>query len=140
MGAGRGREIFRFVGESRRPIDDLAAATRMFAPIAAAPHEVAVFAYLDAGRRLLAMRHIPAGDLASVPVPTRHVAADALAFDAAAVMMAHNHPSGDAAPSHADIAVTRTLDRTLAALDVRLVDHLILTRETVTSFRAIGLL
>ncbi|TKD51006.1 JAB domain-containing protein [Sphingomonas baiyangensis] len=119
---------------------DVERAHAMFAPIADAPHEVAVFAYLDATGMLLAMRHSPAGDAASVPVPLRRLAADALAFDAAAMVMAHNHPSGDPRPSASDIAVTRLIDRALAAIEVRLVDHLIVTRGRVTSFRILGLL
>ncbi|UZK68069.1 DNA repair protein [Sphingomonas sp. S1-29] len=121
-------------------IDDVAAAHRMFAAIAAVSNEVAVFAYLDHERRLLAMRHSTARDAMSVRLPIRQVAADAIAFDAAALVMAHNHPSGDLRPSDADVAATRTLDRALAALDVALLDHLVVTRSGVASFRLLGLL
>ncbi|WP_033920226.1 JAB domain-containing protein [Sphingomonas sp. 37zxx] len=121
-------------------IDDVTAAHKMFGAIATATNEVAVFAYLDRDRRLLAMRHAPSGDVGSVRLPIRQVAADALAFGAWALVMAHNHPSGDLRPSDADVAATRTLDRALAALDVRLLDHLVVTRWGVTSFRLMGLL
>jgi DNA repair protein RadC len=68
------------------------------------------------------------------------VAADALVFDAAAVVMAHNHPSGDATPSAADRSMTKRLARMLDALGICLFDHLVITGDVVTSFRALGLL
>ena len=66
--------------------------------------------------------------------------ADALAFGARIVVIAHAHPSGDPAPSAADIAYTRLLARTLAAIDVRLADHLIVAPAGTTRLRALGLL
>jgi DNA repair protein RadC len=54
--------------------------------------------------------------------------------------MAHNHPSGDPTPSAADRDMTRLLARTLGALDIRLLDHLIVTLSGTTSFRRLGLL
>lgn len=113
---------------------------RLFASLAAAPREVAAFAYFDPEWRLLGMRHMPsnAPDMASIRV--RDVIADALAYDAAAVAMAHNHPSGDPTPSVADHALTRRLARALDVVGVRLVEHLVLARGRQISFRAQGLL
>lgn len=121
-------------------IDSAEAARRLFDAITRHPREIAAFAYLDRDRRLLGLRHSPSTERDTIAVPVRRVAADALAFDAAALVMAHNHPSGDPTPSGADIAVTRTLHDALAAIDVRLIDHLILTPDRIVSFRAIGLL
>lgn len=111
-----------------------------FAPIADAPREVAIFAYLDPKWRVIATRHVGGGRTASLDIPLRAVIGDALAFDAAAIVMAHNHPSGDPSPSEADYVFTRRLERTLAAIDVRLVDHIVLARGGRVSFRARRLL
>lgn len=115
-------------------------ARTLFSPIASEPVELACFAYLDPEWRLLGMRHARSASRHALDVPVRAVAADAIAFDAALVVMAHNHPSGDARPSHTDIAVTRTLARAFATLGTRLIDHLVITRAGSTSFRALGLL
>lgn len=117
-----------------------AEAIALFAPIANAVHEVAVFAYFDPEWRLLGARHILAGGTDALTISARTVVGDALAFDCTAVVMAHNHPSGDPTPSEADYALTRTLARTLAAMGVRLVDHLVLAKGRCESFRARGLL
>ncbi|MEG8049970.1 JAB domain-containing protein [Sphingomonas aurantiaca] len=66
------------------------------------------------------------------------IAADALAFDAWGVVMAHNHPSGDATPSDRDLAFTRALAAALRTLEVVLVDHLVIAGERVASLRAMG--
>jgi DNA repair protein RadC len=75
-----------------------------------------------------------------VRVEVRTVAADALAFGARAVVMAHNHPSGDARPSGDDRLLVRRLARALDALEVRLLDHLVLTRDGYSSLRGLGML
>lgn len=116
------------------------AARRLFAPLAAEPVEVAAFAYLDPQWRLLGMRHARSLSVAVLDVPMRAVATDVLAFDCARVVMAHNHPSGDARPSDLDRALTKRLARALDALGVELFDHLVFAGERVTSFRALGLL
>jgi len=121
-------------------IDGLAAARALFAPLAVEPVEVAAFAYLDPEWRLLGMRHARSGLATAIDVPMRAVATDALVFDCARVVMAHNHPSGDASPSAMDRALTKRLARALDALGVQLFDHLVLAGEAVTSFRALGLL
>ncbi|UVO51669.1 JAB domain-containing protein [Sphingomonas sp. SUN019] len=112
----------------------------LFAPIAVVGMEVVVFAFLDSHGRLLGMRHIPSARFASVNVPIRLVATDALAFDARAVVMAHNHPSGDPEPSTQDLRVTRGIATAFDALGIRLIDHLVLAGDVVTSFRGRGLL
>lgn len=121
-------------------ITGLAAACALFAPLAVEPVEVAAFAYLDPEWRLLGMRHARSALATTIDVPMRAVATDVLVFDCARVVMAHNHPSGDAAPSAMDRALTKRLARALDALGVQLFDHLVLAGERVTSFRALGLL
>ena len=118
----------------------LVATFGLFAAIATARHEVAVFAYLDPEWRLLGMRHIPSAERDAATISIREVVADALAFDAAAVAMAHNHPSGDPTPSADDHLFTRRLSLALAAIGVRLVEHVVLASGGSASFRAQGLL
>jgi len=112
----------------------------LFAPIACATIEIAAFAYLDSTGRVLGLRHISADDPRRIELSIRAIVRDALAFGADQVAMAHNHPSGDAEPSHDDLAVTRRIATVLNALGIRLVDHLVFGRSTFTSLRARGLL
>lgn len=123
----------------RPAIADPHAARALFAGLADAALEVGAFAYLGRDLRLLGMRHVASPHRAALDVPVRSVVADALAFDAAALVMGHNHPSGEPTPSPADRALTRQLLRALDAVGVRLLDHLVLARGgTSTSFRALG--
>lgn len=117
---------------------DLPAARALFGRLAEARTEIAAFAYLARDGRLLGMRHLRGAHADMVDIPVRWVVADALAFDAAAVVMAHNHPSGDPTPSAADRAATRRLLVALEPVEVRLIDHLVLARHGTASFRALG--
>ena len=115
-------------------------ACRLFAKIAGEPREVIAFAYFDPEWRYLGTRHCASTDHATATVPIREVARDVLSLEAQLVLMAHNHPSGDHRPSEDDLAVTARLARTLDAIGVRLVDHLILGRDGCTSLREEGYL
>lgn len=121
-------------------IADPAAALALFGALAGERVETVAFAYLDADRRLIGMRHARSCCRDLIDLPVRDVAADALAFDAAALVMAHNHPSGDPTPSVADHDATRLLLRALDPLGVRLLDHLVLSCGASASFRDLGLL
>lgn len=112
----------------------------LFASIAHAGSEVAVFAFLDRAGGVLGLRHCPSESLLSIDVPLRLIAADAIALGASHVVMAHNHPGGEAEPSAADLSATRRLAQALDALGIRLVDHLVLGGGEITSLRARGLL
>jgi len=81
-----------------------------------------------------------AGSPSNVTVPLRAVASDAIRLGSRALVLSHNHPSGNAAPSSADIRVTRLLETTFSAIGIRLHDHLVIGEGGVTSFRAEGLL
>lgn len=117
-----------------------AASRALFAPIAEESTEVLAIAYLAADRRLLGMRHARSASVDTLKLPIRDIATDALAFGAAAVVIAHNHPSGDPTPSAADREATQMLAQALDPLGVRLIDHLVMTRNSFASFRALGLL
>lgn len=120
-------------------IVDTLAMGSLFAPLGRLGHEVAAVAYVDARRGLLGLRHL-AGARNWCQLPIRLVARDALAFEARGVILAHNHPSGHAEASAADLAFTRRLALCLEALDVHLLDHLVVAGDRMTSLRAEGFL
>ncbi|HVJ03619.1 MAG TPA: JAB domain-containing protein [Sphingomonas sp.] len=123
-----------------RCLIDTHSAGLLFAPLARARTEIVAFAYLAADHRLLGLRHAHSLRREGVAFAIRDVAAHALALDAAAVVMAHNHPSGDPTPSIADRDATRRIARALATLEVRLLDHLVVAMGGTASFRGLGLL
>ncbi len=84
------------------------------------------------------MRHV-VGGRDQVAISIRTVAVDALAFGAHGVIIAHNHPSGDATPSARDVAFTRALAAGLRTLEVVLLDHLVIAGDELTSLRAMGI-
>jgi DNA repair protein RadC len=103
-------------------------------------HEVFAVLYLDARHRLIRFEEMFRGTLTQTSVYPREVVKQALSFNAAAVVLAHNHPSGAKEPSRADEYLTQTLKSALALVDVRVLDHMIVTRGGVTSFSERGLL
>jgi DNA repair protein RadC len=102
-------------------------------------HEVFACLMLDNRNRVIAFRELFRGTIDGASVYPREVVKQVLADNAAAVIFAHNHPSGIAEPSQADIAITERLRKALALIDVRVLDHLIVGEE-VTSFSERGLL
>ena len=105
------------------------------------PREVFVALWLDAQNQLLSSEELFAGSLTQTSVYPREVLKSALTHNAAAVILAHNHPSGLAEPSTADEVLTRTLKQALAMIDVRLLDHFIVAGgQTPLSFAERGLL
>lgn len=119
-------------------IDRLSAACAFFSGLRDATDEFAGVAYLARDRRVLGLRMIR-GLRDRVQVAPRTLAIDALAFGANGVVVAHNHPSGDPCPSDHDLDHARRVARALAAIDVRLVDHLVIAGGGVTSLRALGM-
>jgi DNA repair protein RadC len=96
--------------------------------------------YLDNQLNLIATGELARGTLAQAQVYPREVVREALRRHAAALILAHNHPSGLAQPSAADLDLTRQLRDALALVDVRLVDHLIVAADQVVSMSQLGLL
>ncbi|MCM2307742.1 MAG: DNA repair protein RadC [Sulfuritalea sp.] len=88
-------------------------------------HEVFVALWLDAQNRLIASEELFRGTLTQTSVYPREVVKRALAHNAGAVILAHNHPSGLAEPSRADEVLTSSLKQALAIIDVKLLDHFI---------------
>jgi DNA repair protein RadC len=106
--------------------------------IGSKPYEVFFGLFLDAQHRLLDARELFRGTLTQTSVYPREVVKAALAANAAAVVLAHNHPAGSASPSPADVALTEVLERALDLVDVRILDHLIIAGNQVFSFAEDG--
>jgi len=103
-------------------------------------HEVFACLYLDNQHRVVAMEELFQGTIDGAAVYPREVVKRCLHNNAAAVIFAHNHPSGLAEPSHADIAITNRLKTALNTIDVRVLDHVVVGRADVVSFAERGLL
>ncbi len=103
-------------------------------------HEVFVVLLLDAQHRVLSSTELFRGTLTQTSVYPREVVKAALAANAAAVIFAHNHPSGVAQPSQADEMLTRQLKEALALVDIKVLDHFIVAGNQTLSFAERGLL
>jgi DNA repair protein RadC len=106
--------------------------------IASRPHEVFAALFLDAQHRLITMEELFRGSLTQTSVYPREVVVRALHHHAAAVVLAHNHPSGGVEPSRADEMLTQTLKAALALVDVRVLDHVIVARGQTLSMAEHG--
>lgn len=104
------------------------------------PHEVFACLFLDTRHRVIAFEELFHGTIDGATVYPRVVAEKALHHGAAAVIAAHNHPSGVAEPSLADQAITRRLREALALLDIRLLDHFVIGDNTPVSMAARGMM
>ena len=102
-------------------------------------HELFAVMFLDAQNRLIQMEVMFRGTLTQTSVYPREIVKRALELGAAAVILAHNHPSGAAEPSRADEFLTQTLKSALALVDVRVLDHLVVGQGHVVSFAERGL-
>ncbi len=108
--------------------------------LAAREHEVFAVLFLDVQNRLLAMEELFRGTLTQTSVYPREVVLRALHHQCAAVVLAHNHPSGSVQPSRADEALTQTLRAALALVDVRVLDHIIVATGQSLSMAERGLI
>ncbi|MCC6473704.1 MAG: DNA repair protein RadC [Burkholderiales bacterium] len=108
--------------------------------LARTDREVFVALMLDAQHRVLASEELFHGTLTQTSVYPREVVKAALRRNAAAVIFAHNHPSGVTEPSHADELLTRSLKSALALVDVQVLDHFIVAGGRILSFAERGLL
>ena len=134
----------RALGEELRSSDALGspAAVRDFLRLTLArrEHEVFVAVLLDAQNRVIACEELFRGTLTQTSVYPREVVKCALERNAAAVIFAHNHPSGVAEPSHADQVLTQSLKQALALVDVKVLDHFIVAGSAALSFAERGLI
>ncbi|MBS0442919.1 MAG: DNA repair protein RadC [Proteobacteria bacterium] len=125
-----------------RPAFDSPQAVRDYLQLqlAAREHEVFSVLFLDAQQRLLRFDEMFRGTLTQTSVYPREVVRRALALNAGAVILAHNHPSGVAEPSRADEFLTQSLKSALALVDVRVLDHFVVGKGQIVSFAERGLL
>ena len=105
----------------------------------ASPCEIFACLFLDNKHRVISYEELFKGTVNSASVHPREVVRHAIRHNAVAIVLAHNHPSGIAEPSHSDIQITSRLKDALALIDVRLLDHFIIGDE-ITSFAERGLL
>jgi DNA repair protein RadC len=116
-------------------------AVKDYLVLRAAKHDREVFGclWLDAQHRVLATDDVSFGTLTQASVYPRELARRALALNAAAVILTHNHPSGETRPSRADELLTQTIKATLALVDVRVLDHIITAGAATCSMAENGL-
>lgn len=120
-----------------RPIDLAGFASRM---LVTEFQEVSLAFFFNRKHRLTGWAEIGRGGIAHSPMEPREVLVTALAVNAAALAVAHNHPSGDPSPSHDDIAITRRLTRACELVGLEFLDHLIIGEEgTFTSTAELGI-
>lgn len=108
--------------------------------IGALEHEVFAMLHLDNQHRLITLEVLFRGTIDGAAVYPREVVKSVLGNNSSAVIFTHNHPSGIAEPSAADIAITRRLQVALNTIDVRVLDHLVVSGEDAVSFAARGLI
>lgn len=101
-------------------------------------YEMFAAVFLDNRHRVLAFEELFRGTMNGASVYPREVVRHALSVNAAAVLFAHNHPSGDPEPSDADVTITRRLKESLALIEVRLLDHVVIGFEGVVSMAERG--
>ncbi|WAC75302.1 DNA repair protein RadC [Roseateles sp. SL47] len=106
----------------------------------AEPHECFAVMFLDVRHRLIRMDNMFRGTLSHTIAYPREVVKRALALEAGAVVLAHNHPSGHPQPSPADIKLTETMKQALALVDVKMLDHFVVGAGRAVSMAELGLL
>ena len=125
------------------PLMDSPSVVREYLTVQAAKHdgrEVFSVLFLDAQNRVLEFKELFTGTLTQTSVYPREVVREALRLNAAAVILSHNHPSGETRPSRADEALTSTLKTALAMVDVRVLDHIITAGGASASMAEMGLI
>ena len=134
----------RALGEDMKLADALSSpkAVRDYLKLALSrlPHEVFVAVFLTSQNRVIVVEEIFRGTLTQTSVYPREIIKRALAHNAASVIFAHNHPSGEPHPSQADRALTKTLAEALALVDVKVLDHFIVAPGASLSFAEQGIL
>ena len=108
--------------------------------LGALPHEVFKVIYLDTGYRILGAETLEEGTIDRAAVYPRRVMDAAIRNHAAVLVFTHNHPNGNVAPSEQDKTLTRTLILAAETLQIKVLDHLIVSKDAVFSFRKEGLL
>jgi len=139
------RELARRYFEETMPVGEVIRSptdteTFLLARLRDRPHEVFCCIYLDNRHRVILFEELFRGTIDGTSVYPREVVKQALKVNAAAIILAHNHPSGVAEPSQADERITRRVRSALELVDIRLLDHLVIGDGTSTSLASRGLL
>jgi DNA repair protein RadC len=126
---------------TQKPLFTTPHAVRDYLQLQLGGHTFEVFAvlFLDSQHRLIALEEMFRGTLTQTSVYPREVVKRALTLNAGSVVLAHNHPSGSVQPSRADEALTQTLKAALALVDVRVLDHFVVTTSQAVSMAELGL-
>jgi DNA repair protein RadC len=125
-----GRRCIEGPVDRRRTFSKPADAARLIrARLANLGHEVFSCLFLDTRHRMIRYEALFRGTIDGAAVYPREIVKQALGCDAAAVILGHNHPSGDCEPSDADRNITARIAKALALVDIRLLDHLVVSRE-----------
>lgn len=134
--------LMRRMGEERQASISSPGAVRDYLALTLGACESEEFwsVWLDAAHRVIAAQRMFTGTLTQTSVYPREIVKAALGHNCAAVIFAHNHPSGVAEPSHADELLTRSLKGALALVDVQVLDHFIIAGTRTMSFAERGLL
>jgi DNA repair protein RadC len=151
LGPAKKAELMAVVELSRRalaeqmaekPLLDMSSVVLDFVrlQIGSKPYEVFAVLFVDAKQRLIAAEEMFRGTLMSTSVYPREVAMRALHHHSAAVILAHNHPSGEVQPSQSDISLTARMKAALSLLDILVLDHVIVSPDKALSMSAEGLL
>lgn len=113
----------------------------LFGPaLSSLPRERVQVAFLGEDGAVIAVETVAEGTAAAADLPIARMLRDAVLRQATGLVVAHNHPSGNAMPSREDVVATRRLIQGAAAIDVTLVDHVVIGRGEARSFRLMGLL
>ena len=124
-----------------RPVTDAASAERFLrSRLGGRPQEIFAVMFLNARHQLIMFEELFSGSVDRAQVYPREVLRRSLSYNSAAVVIAHNHPSGNPEPSASDVRLTERLKRLLAEIDVRLLDHLVIGRGRAVSLAERGLL
>jgi DNA repair protein RadC len=137
---GASTYLFAKAAQERPKLASPAAAREFLRAQAGLDHEQFGIVYLDTRHRVLSVQILFEGTIDGANVWPREVCKRTLIEGAAAVMVFHNHPSGDPSASHADEMITQRLKQSLALIDVRLIDHLIVSHRGITSLAERGLI
>ena len=126
----------------QRPVLTSTEAVRTYlrARLAGLPREVFHVLFLDKKNQLIVDERMAEGTVDHAPVYPREVVRRALELSASAIVLAHNHPSGDPAPSRADIDMTQQVVAAARALQIAVHDHFVIGGDQVASLRALGLM
>jgi DNA repair protein RadC len=134
-----GRRIATRAGSERPLVESASDAARLVADMGELPQEQVRVILLDAARRVVTIATVYVGTLNATVLRVSEIFREAVSRSAAAIIVAHNHPSGDPRPSPEDVEITRALVEAGTLLDIQMVDHIIVARHQWRSMRDLGL-